>query len=239
MTQQQTFDEAKRAISFAFENRSSLCEPFLSVIPVSGASVSFLGSTTAQSTICASDQTAAMLDEFQFDLGEGPCWQAMHTRRPALHPNIQSEANPAWPEFSSAIRGGGVCAMFAFPLHVNSLEIGAVDLYSSSPGPLTAIQVAQASALADITAWQVLRRVLAERDDGPELRAYSRREVHQATGMVIAQLNVTAQDASLVLRAHAFSTGRSVREIAHDIVERKLNLSGEETESPDSSRAIG
>jgi GAF domain-containing protein len=232
MTQQQTFDEAKRALAYSFENRTSLCAPFLSVIPVSGASVSFLASTTAQSTICASDQTAARLDELQFDLGEGPCWQAMRTRRPVLQPNIQSETFSAWPEFWRTISGGEVGAMFAFPLHVNSLEIGAVELYSSNPGPLTTTQVAHASALADITAWQVLRRVLADLDEEPELRAHSRREVHQATGMVIAQLDVTADDATLLLRAHAFSTGRSVREIANDVVERRLNFSGGDTPSP-------
>jgi hypothetical protein len=37
----------------------------------------------------------------------------------------------------------------------------------------------------------------------------SRREIHQATGMVLAQLNIAVDDAALLLRAHAFASGRT------------------------------
>jgi hypothetical protein len=224
MTARNAFDEAKRAMSFSFERKTSLCDPFLSVMPVSGVAISFLGST-AQTTICASDDTAAHLDELQFDLGEGPCWEAMVSRRPVIHGDIQSEDHAAWPEFLEAIRDGPIAAMFAFPLTVGSLEIGAVDLYNTSPSGLTPGQIADASALAHLASWQVLRRVLADKGDldGAGF-PYSRREVHQATGMIIAQLDIGAADAVLLLRAHAFSSGRSMREIAHEIVERTLSF---------------
>jgi hypothetical protein len=42
--------------------------------------------------------------------------------------------------------------------------------------------------------------------------------------MVLAQLDVTPADALLLIRAHAFANGRSVREIATEIVERRLRL---------------
>lgn len=224
MTERTAFDEAKRAISYSFERKTSLCDPFLSVVPVSGVAISFLGSA-AQSTICASDDTAAHLDELQFDLGEGPCWEALASRRPVIHDDIQSEEVTAWPEFAEAIRGGTVGAMFAFPLTVGSLEIGAVDLYSTSASGLTVGQISDATALAHLASWQVLRRVLADQEDPDGAGSpYSRREVHQATGMIIAQLDIGATDAVLLLRAHAFSSGRSMREIAHEIVERTLSF---------------
>jgi len=47
---------------------------------------------------------------------------------------------------------------------------------------------------------------------------------HQATGMVHAQMNISASDAALLLRAHAFSTGTSVREVASDIVARRIDF---------------
>jgi hypothetical protein len=72
----------------------------------------------------------------------------------------------------------------------------------------------------------VLRRILADNatDDfgGPSVG--NRREVHQATGMVLAQLGINAADAALLLRAHAYSSGRSVAEVANDIVERRLDF---------------
>ncbi|WP_375372628.1 ANTAR domain-containing protein [Clavibacter capsici] len=48
--------------------------------------------------------------------------------------------------------------------------------------------------------------------------------MHQATGMVIAQMGLSAADALLVLRGHAFATNRSVRDVANDVVERRLDF---------------
>ena len=57
-----------------------------------------------------------------------------------------------------------------------------------------------------------------------------RREVHQATGMVLVQLNTTATDAFLRLRSHAFASGRTVQDVAHDVVTRQLDFSVVEME---------
>jgi hypothetical protein len=43
--------------------------------------------------------------------------------------------------------------------------------------------------------------------------------------MVAAQLRIDVDDALLVLRGHAFAHGRTVREVANDVVERRLILS--------------
>ena len=56
-------------------------------------------------------------------------------------------------------------------------------------------------------------------------KAFSRREIHQATGMILAQLELSATDALLLLRGYAFSNGRSVRSVAHDVVARKIDFS--------------
>jgi GAF domain-containing protein len=226
-------DRAKRWMSLAHERSLSLCAPFLHVLPVTGASVSILTGPGGQSTVCSSDPTAARLDELQFDLGEGPCWAALAGHRPVIAADLRTSDSADWPMFAEAVTGdermGAVAAMYAFPLVVGSLDIGAVDLYSSAIGPLTDTQVSDASSLAGMAAWQVLRRILREQD--PEsaedlLPATStRREVHQATGMILAQLNISADDALLLLRAHAFASGRSVREIADDVVGRRLDFS--------------
>jgi AmiR/NasT family two-component response regulator len=126
-------------------------------------------------------------------------------------------------------RGADVHAIYAFPLFVGSLDIGAVDLYSTTSTPLQSHEVADASELASVAAWQVLRRILSDTatDDAAGPGTYNRREVHQATGMVLAQLDITAEEAALLLRAHAFSSGRSVAEVANDVVERRLNFAAD------------
>jgi hypothetical protein len=235
MSARPAFDKARSDLLYAHERKTSLCDPFLSVLPVGGAALSVLAGAAGQSTICASDDTAARLDELQFDLGEGPCWDAMSTRLPVLKPDLGADGAAAWPMFTNAVVhdpiGDDVRALYSFPLYVGSLDIGAVDLYSASTRPMERDQVKDASTLASLAAWQVLRRILADQagDDLDTPGAQNRREVHQATGMVLAQLNISAGDAALLLRAHAFSRGRSVAEVANDVIERRLDFSADGT----------
>jgi ANTAR domain len=230
MSAGERFASAAAALSSALERNSSLCAPFLGALPIDGAGISTLGAPFGSGTVCASDSVVAHLDEVQMDLGEGPCWQAQATRHPVLTSSIRDASPDDWPVFAEAIRDCEVGALYAFPLIIGPLSIGAVDLYSGRTGKLTDEQVADASDLAAIAARQVLRRALSARepfarDVASEADAeYSRRIVDQATGMVLAQLGVPATDALLILRGHAFAHGRSVREIAAEIVDRKLDL---------------
>jgi hypothetical protein len=49
-----------------------------------------------------------------------------------------------------------------------------------------------------------------------------RAEIHQATGMVLAQLKISATDALARLRAHAFVHQRLLIDVACDVVNRRL-----------------
>lgn len=225
------FRAAVTALSSALERKTSLCAPFLDVLPVDGVGISTLGVPFGSETVCATDPLAARLDEVQMDLGEGPCWLAKRSRRPVLMSDIRNRSTQVWPIFAEAIRDEDVGGMYAFPLIIGTLSIGAVDLFSARPGGLTDEQVAQANQLSAIAARQVLRRSLSTReprgdDDSrvPGLAEHSRRVIHQATGMVLVQLDVSADDALLIIRGHAFAHARSVRDIATDIVERRLDL---------------
>ena len=48
--------------------------------------------------------------------------------------------------------------------------------------------------------------------------------VHQATGMIAAQLDETPPAALARLRAAAFESGRSIYDIAQDVVERRVRF---------------
>jgi len=57
-----------------------------------------------------------------------------------------------------------------------------------------------------------------------ELNALLRAEVSQATGMLVAQLEIDPAEALVRLRAHAYATGRSATDVARDILDRRLEL---------------
>jgi hypothetical protein len=127
-----------------------------------------------------------------------------------------------------ASQDSGVHAVYAFPLSLGSLDIGVVSLFSNRSGGLSPAQILDAEVLMNIAAVQVLRRSLTYQTLKTNLddnEGYSRRVVHQATGMILAQLNLSAADALLMIHAHAFAYGRTVREVADDVVTRQLDFS--------------
>jgi GAF domain/ANTAR domain len=222
-----SFAMAMDALERSAEAPAGFCRPFLDVLPVSGASVSTVGDLLGSETLSASDKLAARLDELQFDLGEGPCWDAMSSGRPVLEPDVRGRPRSAWPAFSAAILDADISSIFAFPLAVGPLRMGAVDLYSVVPVELDRRQAEQADAMAAVVGRHVLRQALdAVGRDGDDIgNAYSRRLIHQATGIVLAQLDLSADDARLVIHGHAFAASRSMKEVAQDILDGRLNFS--------------
>ena len=220
---------AAAALVRAGDSDGDLCAPFLDVLRVTGAAVSTLGDPFGSETVSASDDAAARLDEIQIDLGEGPCWEALRRRRPVLEPDLRHSPATAWPVALPALQETGLGAVFAFPLVVAGIDVGAVDLYSEVPTNLTDRDVRDATMLSMVLARQVLSRAIVAADEGSEDAGggggWSRREVHQATGMILAQLRVSPADALLVLRGHAFASGRTVLEVAASVVDRSLDFS--------------
>ena len=212
-------------------NESRLYEPLLALLPVDGLSISTFGHILAAETISASDPKSFRLDELQFDLGEGPCWDALETAKPVLEPDIRERPNHVWPAFSEAIIAENFGALFAFPLMLGPLRIGAIDLYTNQPYRLGEQDIQHVEILATVVSRMVLNRALrlSESDlvgeaDTATRRAFSRREIHQATGMVLAQLGIPAADAFLVIQGHAFAAGRSMLDISSEIIDRRLSF---------------
>ncbi|WP_237280310.1 GAF and ANTAR domain-containing protein [Subtercola vilae] len=224
------------ALTLTEAHESALSGPFLRFLDIDGAAVSTIGAVLGSETISASDALAARLDEIQFDLGEGPCWDALSTANPVLEPDwIHHERS--WPGFEAALGVSSVGALFAFPLMIGPLRLGAIDLYTVRPKMLSDEQVSQTQLLAKIVSRMVLRRALRLSEDewvDPPDTKYSRRVVHQATGVVLAQLRIAPDDALLLIKGHAFSAGRSVIDISTSIVDGRLKITNDLIETKDS-----
>ena len=189
---------------------------------VDGAALTLRGSSRAQEMLGASDPWAAGLEEIQYTLGEGPAVEAFTSGGPVLVADVQAD-RLRWPGFAEAGATAGVAAVFAFPLQVGGIRLGTLDLYRRSPGGLSADAVADAVVLADVVTLALLRH--AERSDEDDLRrAISYQDVNMATGMLAAQLRISLEDAFARLRAHAFATGRSVLDVAGDVLARDISL---------------
>lgn len=214
----------------------------IDTLPVTGAAITAMTSADAQVALWASDEVARRIDELQFRLGEGPCVEAFESRAPVLVPDISVGGHERWPVFAStAARETSARGMYVFPVLGGPISVGVLDFYRDRPGGFEPPDQARAQRAAAAAFWIVLAsRPGATRDpaDAPEDRdgfeawqldmPLERREVHQATGMVIAQLDLAPDAALATLRAHAFVHDRPIDAVARDVVARTLRFDKED-----------
>jgi len=206
---------------------SDLCSPLRAAVAMPGAVISTLGSPMGSQTVCASTRLGARIDEIQIDLGEGPSWEALRTRRPVAAADLQADGGALWPGAWAALRELDLGSVYAFPLFVGTVGIGSIALYSMAARELSGADITRVTRLAAIVSATLLRRELdrleVTGEEAPD-EPYSRREVHQATGMVAARNGIDVDDALMLLRGHAYAAGRSVRAVAADVIARRLDL---------------
>jgi hypothetical protein len=205
-----------------------ICRACVAGLDVQGAAISLLTASTLRETLWASDATAELLEDLQFSLGEGPCIEAATAGRPVLVPDLSDIAQTSrWPIYAAAVvEQAGIGAVFALPLQWGAITVGVLDLYRRAPGWLSPEQSRDALSAADAAALMLLGMRTDPGDDLAWDRSWSNRaEIHQATGMVVAQLGISATDAFARLRAHAFAEQRLLADVARDVVARRLHFS--------------
>ena len=200
-------------------------------LPITGVGLSWMTDQGPGAMLAATDEGARLMEELQFSLGEGPCIDSSRTGRPVLQDDLARTAPALWPAFSSQALEAGIAAVFAFPLQIGAVRMGVLDLYRDEAGGLAESDLANALAYAD-AATAVLLQLQADTRPGdvhPDLAEsmYDRAEVHQATGMISVQLGITVKDAMTVLRARTFASNRSILDVSHDVVTRKLRFDDE------------
>jgi hypothetical protein len=211
-----------------------ICELCVEMLDTTGAGISLVTTAGNRGVVCATDDVAARIEDLQFTLGEGPCVDAVNGGSPVLVSDLQEPEDivvERWPAFMEGAGAAGVRAVFAFPLRIGAISVGALDLYRDAPGGLTRDQLPAVLMAADAAALALLHLDAGRPDlfsDDPRARSTYQLQVHQATGMVQVQLDVKTEEAFLMLRARAFSTGRSLVDVADDVVERRLRLSRED-----------
>lgn len=206
------------------------CRAIVAALPVQGAAFTLMTSDTVRETLYASDPTSAEIARLQFSLGEGPTLAAFASGHPVLLPDLRAApVVTRWPVFAQTVEQLPAGALFAFPMRLGAITVGVCETYRRGPGPLTPAEVAGVLRAVDLGTLSVLavRADGAGADlDGSWLDGHdlARRQVYQATGMLIAQLSVPAEQAFARLRAHAYLTGHTVEQIAADIVARRVRL---------------
>lgn len=201
-----------------------------------GVSASLLGELGEGQLVFASDPRAEELAEVQVTLGEGPGRDALGQDRPVLVPDLGANGTRRrWPMFAPAAARLGIGAVFAVPLQIGAIAVGALEIHRTTPGWLSTEQMGLALLYADAALI-----VLLELDLGAETETALGNgdhlehpvngfvdhwaEVHQATGIVSVQLGSSVTEAFIRMRAHAYASDRRLSAVAQDVLARKLRF---------------
>ncbi len=128
------------------------CTECVDTVSVDGDGVSLMTSRGHSGTVWSSDPVAARVEDLQFTLGEGPCYDATSSGTPILIADVEDRREGLgnrWPGFLAELADMEVRANFGLPLRIGTIRLGAMDLYRHQPGPLSRSELSNALRTAD------------------------------------------------------------------------------------------
>lgn len=171
-------------------------------------------------TAASSDDVARRCDGLELELGEGPCIDAMEESEPDEHLCADLDSGSKWPELAARIRAETpVRGMAGLRLRQDGQKVGALNLFSDTPGALTQTSLDQAiviSAFASIT--------LAALDRGEEAVTLRRglasnREIGKAIGLLMSTHGIDDEQAFSMMSKVSQEMNVKVAEVAAQVLE--------------------
>ena len=225
-----------------------ICELCVNALPVTGAAITAMTSPDHQSPVWATDAVAQRIDELQFRLAEGPCVEAFTSGVPVLVTDIAegvdesgrcSRPRPCGRPW----RGGCMSSRCSAGRSASGCSTSTgTDPWCSDPTTWLARGAPRTPRSG--RCWTCAPERRSTRPEFPrpppatgdvevDVEGWladvplERVEVYQASGMIIAQLDVSPDAALATLRAHAFVHDRPIDEVARDVVARTLRFTTE------------
>jgi GAF domain-containing protein len=169
-------------------------------------------------TVAATDDVPPRVDAIQYDVGQGPCLQAISEQVTLVIDDLAGDER--WPAFSRrAVEETGVHSMLAFRLFLRDDTMGSLNLYSRRPAAFDEHARAMGTVLAAHAAIALSAAQDRERAEQLEDALQSGREIGMAMGVLMARGGVTQDEAFALLRRASQHLHRKLREIAAEVVD--------------------
>lgn len=182
-------------------------------------SVTSIDADGSLTTVASTSDEVREVDVFEYGIDEGPCITALATGEEQLIDDVTVDGR--WPRFSDHAGEAGFISVAGLPLSIGERTIGALNLYAAEVSGLNrdlerARTLTQAAAIVLANGSAYRRRFLATSKLHDELDEIA--TVNQAIGMLMVQRRCDLEEAQQLLLATAQATGRSVEDVAANIV---------------------
>lgn len=167
-------------------------------------------------TLAASLDIPPIVDRIQYETGQGPCVDAIHSQQTVAWDN---RTVGRWPEFTSRMSTAtSVRSMVSYALFAQDSTLGALSLYSTRAdafGDRNRLIGAVFAAHASIA-----MRVALDHDQVANLQQAleTSRRIGAAVGILMCRHTITEDEAFQRVRSVSQNTNRKVRDVADEIV---------------------
>lgn len=169
-------------------------------------------------TSASSDVVAAMADAFERELGEGPCVDAIEVETADLTPDLTK--NPRWPRFSlRLLQETPIRGMAGFRIQLDGRKVGALNIFSDTPGKLTDASVNQCAILSAFISVALTAVERGSQMGNLRHGLDTNREIGKAVGLLMAIHGVSDEEAFDMLAKTSQDMNIKLAQVAHSVLE--------------------
>jgi GAF domain-containing protein len=202
-----------------------LTERCVDVLEVAAAGVLLQDPERDLDVVAASSHEMRVLELFEVQAREGPCWEAFVSGEPVTENDV-TLAPQRWPAFAERAAALGYRSVHAEPLGLRSDRIGALNLFRADRRAFSDEERLVAAGLADMAAIGILHeRALAAADEQVRQLRHavdSRAVVEQAKAVLAERLGTDAATAFDWLRRYARNRNLRLRDVAQRVLDGQV-----------------
>ncbi|HVE64493.1 MAG TPA: GAF and ANTAR domain-containing protein [Mycobacteriales bacterium] len=198
-----------------------LADRCVEVLGVDAAGLMLAAPEGGLRVMASSSDAMRVLELFEIQAEEGPCLDCYATGEPVLNQGLEG-TDSRWPIFAPVALKAGFHVAHALPMRLRGVTIGAINLFTNSPGELSSADLAIAQAFADVATIAILQhRAASEAQVLTEQLTHalnSRIVIEQAKGMVAERENLSMEQAFARLRRHSRNHNLRLADVARDVI---------------------
>jgi transcriptional regulator with GAF, ATPase, and Fis domain len=171
-------------------------------------------------TVAGSSSRALMLDRIEHAIGDGPCIQALRTKKIVVLADVATD--PRWPVYQGELAAVGCHSTLGVPLEIGEDASAALNFFASVPELFADDVVQEAAGFADL-AGRSLRlavRIGTAQSRAEDLQAAMehRTTIDLACGVVMAQNRCSQDEAMGILTKVSSNRNQKLRDVAADVL---------------------